>query len=294
MTTPGSGAWLLAFGLLACTPLATAGPDCAEVGPALVLTRELRETSGVAVGRRDPDVLWTHNDGNSDLYALGRSGDVLRRFELEGRLSDWEDLEIAECAVAGSCLYLSDTGDNRERRPFIRILRVAEPSVGTGDTGVAALTPDMFPARFPDGPRDVEALFVLPGERPYLVTKGTNHPVTVYRYPGPLRPDTVTLEEVQRLTDQPALLLNRVTGASASAEGDWVAVRTYQTLQFYRNEGGRLVPAEDGLVNLRTLQEIQGEGVGLGPGGLLGLTSEGGPLGGPPSLRFLRCRLEAP
>jgi hypothetical protein len=259
----------------------------------LVLSRELAETSGVALGLRDPDVLWTHNDGNSDLYALDRSGEVIDRFAVEGRLSDWEDLEIAACVVAGSCLYLADTGDNRERKPLIRILRVAEPSVGTRDRGTLTLSPDVFPARFPDGPRDVEALFVLPGEGVHLVTKGANHAVTVYRYPGALRPGTVTLEEVQRLTEGPQPLLNRVTGASASGEGDGVVVRTYQTLQFYRTDGERLVPAEDGLVNLRALQEIQGEGVALGPDGLVALTSEGGPLGGPPSLRFLRCRLEA-
>lgn len=45
----------------------------------------------------------------------------------------------------------------------------------------------------------------------------------------------------------------------------------------------------NGIVNLRTLQEIQGEAVALGPDGLVVLTSEGGPLGGPASMRLLRC-----
>jgi hypothetical protein len=167
-----------------------------------------------------------------------------------------------------------------------------EPSPDAAARG-EPLSVDVFPVRFPDGPRDVEALFVLPGEQAFLVSKGANDPVTVYRYPGPLRPDTVTLEEVQQLTDGPEQLLNRVTGASASPDGDWVAIRTYQALRWYRVEAGRLVPAEDGLVNLRTLREIQGEGVGLGPDGLTVLSSEGGPLGGPPSMRLIRCPLEA-
>ena len=139
----------------------------------------------------------------------------------------------------------------------------------------------------------MEAIFVLPGEMVYLVTKGADHPVTVYRYPGSLRSGTVTLEEVQRLSDGPEQLLNRVTGASASVGGEWVAVRTYSALRFYRPQGGRLVPVEGGLVNLRPLREIQGEGVALGPDGLVALSSEGGPLGGPPSLRLLRCTLES-
>lgn len=284
------GAWCFAIGALACAPLATAGPGCAEVGPALELARELEETSGLAVGRRDPEVLWTHNDGDSDLFAMDRTGRVLARFAVAGGFSDWEDIEIGACVESATCLYLADTGDNGEGRPAgdIRILRVAEPTLGSA---TAVLEADVFPIRLPDGPRDVEALFVLPGEVPYLVTKGANHPVTVYRYPGLLRPDTVTLEEVQRLTDGPEQLLNRVTGASASPDGRRVAVRTYQSMRFYRVEEGSLMPAEDGFVNLRTLREIQGEGVGLGPDGLAVLTSEGGPLGGPPSLRLLRCRL---
>ena len=282
----------LVFGALACAPVATAGPGCAPLGSSVVLGRELGETSGVAIGRRDPDVLWTHNDGDSDLYALDREGRVLDRFDVP-RLRDWEDIEIADCAGAGSCLYLADTGDNAEARApgRSRILRLAEPEVGTAGTVPAV---DVFPIRFPDGPRDVEALFVLPGEVPYLVSKGGGAAVTVYRYPPPLRPDTVTLVEVQRLTDGSVPLLDRVTGASASPDGSWVAVRTYQSLRFYRARADTLVATDGGLTNLRTLREIQGEGVGIGPDGLVVLSSEGGPLGGPPSLTLLRCRLTTP
>jgi hypothetical protein len=150
---------------------------------------------------------------------------------------------------------------------------------------------DVFPIRLPEGPRDIEAIFVLPGEVVHLVTKGTNHPVTVYRYPGALRPDTVTLETVQRLTDGPRPLLDRITGASASPDGTRVAIRSYQSVRFYRPEADTLAAVDAGLVNLRTLAEMQGEGVGIGADGLVALTSEGGPLGGPPSMRLVRCRL---
>ena len=246
--------------------------------------------------------MWTHNDGNSDLYALDRSGRILDRLDVSERLRDWEDIEIGPCEVGGYCLYLADTGDNRERRPGgqTRILRLVEPEVTKAVAGTPAvatarsITGDAFPIRLPDGPRDIEALFVLPGEVPYLVTKGRDEANTVYRYPPPLRPDTVTLEEVQRLTPGPVALLDRVTGASASPDGGWVAVRTYQALQFYQVVADTLAPVDGGLVNLRTLQEIQGEAVSIGPDGAVVLTSEGGPLGGPPSLRVLRCRMATP
>jgi hypothetical protein len=252
------------------------------------------ETSGIAVGRRNPGILWTHNDGDSDLFALDRSGRIVTRFDLPVRMRDWEDLEAAPCPGGAPCLYLADTGDNREHRApgDIRIIRVTEPDVDDDPGDGRTLEADVFPVALPDGPRDVEALFVLPGGTPYLVTKGGTDAVTVYRYPGQLRPDTVVMEEVQRLSGRGRPLLDRVTGASASPDGSWVAIRTYQALEFYRVEDDRLVHVDGGLTNLRSLTEIQGEAVAIGPEGLVALTSEGGPLGGPPSMRLLRCRLD--
>lgn len=292
---------LLVFALggagLTCAPIVTSGPGCSsEAGP-VVLPRRLAETSGVAVSRTQPGVLWTHNDDGSLLVAIDARGHVLGQWNVRPELGDWEDIELAACGPDRSCLYLADTGDNEERRAngSARILRVTEPAVHAAG-GERTLDAEVFPLRLPEGPRDIEALFVLPGERAYLVTKGRRAPVTVYRYPAPLRSDTVTLEEVQRLGDGPEPLLSQVTGASASAQssadGTLVAIRTYQSLQFYRAapRADTLVAVPDGFVSLRTLEEIQGEGVGLGPDGLVVLTSEGGPFGGPPSLRLLRCR----
>lgn len=273
---------------LACAPIATSGPGCSSAGRARTLPDALVESSGVAVGVRDPNVLWSHSDNGPPLYAIDREGHIVATFPIERRLRDWEDIEISRCA-AGTCLYLADTGDNAEnRRPGrIKILRVAEPDMSSP----GPLEPDVLPIRLPDGPRDIEAMFVLPGERIHLITKGRHDPVTVYKYPLPLRPDTVTLEEVQRLTDGPQPLLSQVTGASASADGSIVAVRTYESLRFYRVQADTLAAVPGGLANLRTLEEVQGEGVGLGPDGEVVLTSEGGPLGGPASLRILRCDL---
>lgn len=289
---------VLALMGIACAPVATAGPGCSEVGPAIVLGDELSETSGAAVSHRDPDVIWTQVDERSSLYAIDARGRLLgtfpirRREPVEGRDwpdRDWEDMEIAACGERGSCLYFADTGDNQERRAdgSARIVRVAEPDPDQP----GPLEADVFPIRLPDGPRDIEAMFVLPGERVHLVTKGRQHALTVYRYPGPLRSETVTLEEVQRLSSGPRSLLDQVTGASASDDGSVVAVRTYQALELFEVLADTLARRPNGMVNLRSLQEVQGEAVALGPDGLVVLTSEGGPLGGPASMRMLRCDL---
>lgn len=279
----------VAMAAMACAPLALAGPDCAPLKPAAPLPPVLDESSGVAVGLREPSVLWTHNDDGSTLFAVDSAGGLLGAWPVRPRLRDWEDLAVAPCGKHGSCLYMADTGDNGERRPpgSVRILRAPEQRPAAG----SIVRAEVFPLRLPDGARDVEAMFVLPDERLYLVTKGRNHPVTVYRYPGPLRPDTVTLEEVQRLGEGRRPLGDQVTGASAlRGTDDVVVIRTYQSLAFFRMTGDSLEPRANGIVNLRTLGEAQGEAVALGPEGLVVLTSEAGFFGSAGSMNLLRCR----
>jgi hypothetical protein len=252
----------------------------------VLLPSELQETSGVAPASR-AGFLWTHDDGDSDLFALDGDGRIARRFAVRGGTEDLEDMAAAPCQGGGACLYLADTGDNEERRApgAALILRVREPVLDSA----GELGPERFPVRLPEGPRDIEAIFVLPGERIHLVTKGRAHAITVYRYPGLLRPDTVMLQEVQRLSEGPRPLFDQVTGASAARDGSLVAIRTYRALQFYGIDSDSLAPLPNGLVNLAPLQEIQGEGVAIGADGFVTLTSEGGPLGGPASLVTLRC-----
>lgn len=273
----------------ACGPVAAGGgPGCSETRVGVALSEELHEVSGVAASLRHDGVYWTHDDAESVLFAVDGEGAILARFPVVPSMRDWEDLALADCPGGGACLYLADLGDNYEERSHGRILRVREPDPVAADT----LRPEVFPVRLPDGARDVEALLVLPGERILAVSKGRNHPVSVYRYPGALRPDTVTLEEVQRLTEGPRILPRQVTGGAVSPSGTLVALRTYQSLQFYRVASDTLVPVEGGLVNLHPLREAQGEGVSIGAGGEVVLSSEGGPANAPGSLSFLTCRIE--
>ncbi len=271
--------------LAACGPGGSSAP-CRTVAEGIDLPAELAQSSGVAVSLEHPGVLWTHvDDGAHTLYAISDQGRIVARFPLDRKLTDWEDINLAPCPGGGSCLYLADLGDNYEEHRGGQILRVPEPDPAHPDT----LSPESFPVRFPDGPRDTEALLVLPGERIYVVTKGRNDPVTVYAYPPPLRSDTVTLEEVQQLTDGPRIFPNQVTGGAVAPDGRVMAIRTYTSLDFYRLSGDTLAPLAGGHVDLRPFREPQGEGVGIGPDGEVALTSEGGPAGGPGRLTRLRC-----
>ncbi|MGD2071452.1 MAG: hypothetical protein PVI57_22490 [Gemmatimonadota bacterium] len=249
----------------------------------------LRESSGVAVSSRAPGAYWTVGDDPDPpaVYAVDAEGRLLDSIRLEVPARDWEDLAVAPCR-GDSCLWIADTGDNRGRRDTGVVFRVPEPEPGGG--GGRVMPAEAFRFRYPGSPRDVEAIFVLPGEGLHLVSKGTHGPPTLFRYPPPLRADSVvTLEEVQRLAQRTPTLPHRVTGAAASADGRTVAVRTYETLSFWRVGEEGLEPTNLGDVSLRTLREGQGEAVALGQGGEVVLTSEAGPLGTRGTIVVLRC-----
>jgi len=288
-TRPAPRALALAFVGLAIARCPGSGPNCELESASVPLSDGLEESSGVAPSRAHPGIVWTHVDGGAPyLYAVDRAGGLVGKVRLGGvELTDAEDLSLATCD-GRTCLYLADLGDNEERRDTVAILRLPEP-----DPRVDTLArPTRFPLLLPHGPRDVEAIFVLPGERLYLVSKGRSAPVSVYRYPGPLRAGSApVLQEVQRLSDGPRVLPRQVTGASASLDGSVVAIRTYETVSLFREEGDTLAPLDPGTVNVRSLREPQGEGVGVGEDGEIVLSSEGGPLGQPGSLSALRCSL---
>jgi hypothetical protein len=251
----------------------------------------LEESSGIAWSRAHPGVLWSHNDGEEAvLFAVDPEGKLVARIPLSGaRIWDWEDVAVGDCP-SGTCLYVADTGDNQEVRSRPQLIRVREPET----LEEAALVAEAFPLELPNGPRDIEAVFVLPGEQVYFISKGRNHPLTLYHYPPPLRAgERVTLEEVQTLSDGSMSIPSQVTGADASEDGTRVVVRSYEALFFYSVEAGRLIPEEGGRVALGTLQEPQGEAVGFGPGGLVILTTEAGNFGGVAALRILQCGEES-
>src|SRR6185503_14866394 len=96
---------------------------------------EIPETSGLAVSRRNPGLLWSHNDSGSAavLFALDTAGAVRGRVRVPVRTRDWEDVSAARCP-SGDCLYVADIGDNKGARRTVQIYRVPEPAVGDSET----------------------------------------------------------------------------------------------------------------------------------------------------------------
>lgn len=275
-------------GAAAAVGVAAGDSTCRVEEAPVALPAHLSEASGIAAGLRSPGVLWSHNDsGEPVLYAFGSDGRSLGEVRVAGAtVEDWEDVAAGPCA-GGSCLYLGDIGDNQASRASVTVYRLPEPAPTDAESRPA----EAFQATYPDGPHDAEALFVLPDGGIYIVTKGETGPIALYRFPQPLRAGaTVRLERVVELGGIAGRRRDRITGASASPDGRWVALRTLDALDLYRTaELLRGTPGTPIRVDLRALGEAQGEGVGWGPAGTLYLSSESGKKNRPGTLARLTC-----
>jgi len=266
--------------------------SCSLTGQ-LVSLPEVSEASGLALSRSNPDLLWTHEDSSPVLYALDIVGRLKGRVTLnQAPIEDFEDLATGPCGGSGggdkTCLYIGDIGDNRARRDHITVYRVPEPLATDRETAPA----EAFHATYPEGPQDAEALFVAEG-RIYVVTKGSHTPITLYRFPEPLRAGTtVRLEPVVVLFQDDPSRQDRVTGAGVSPDGRWVALRTHNAVLFY--EAAPLLkgtPKKPLSYDVSWLRESQAEGVAVGNEGGLFLISEGGEKGAPGLLAHGVCKL---
>ena len=252
----------------------SAGPCVRTSGP--VNLPEIPESSGLAVSRRDPHLLWSHNDSGNDaiLFALARDGTLRGRVRVPVRTIDWEDVSAAPCPPK-DCLYIADIGDNRLRRPRVQIYRVPEPAPSDAETGV----PEIFNATYVDGAHNAEAMFVV-GADLFIVTRDRSG--VIYRS---------TLDGNTNLTLRPfrQLGLAAVTDAETSRDGNFVVVRTSHEAVLYKTAyliGGDTTPYLR--IPIDRLKESQGEGVAL-DGAMLYLSSEGRPWNRAGRLLTLKC-----
>ena len=261
---------------------------CQPTG-SVVGVRGVAELSGLAVSRSVRNRLWTHVDsGPPTLVGLDTSGAVVARVRLTGiKLADWEAVAVGPCP-AGSCVFAADIGDNDGARGRVAVYRLPEPS---GTQSSVAVT-DVFHARYPDGPRDAETLLVTPDGGIYIVTKGDHGPVALYRFPRQLRVGTDHL--LERVggprSGEKTASRDWVTDGTVSANGQWVALRTRQRVTFH--PAARLLAGDwsaSHVVELKALDEPQGEAVALGDAGTVFLGGEGGPKSGAGTFARLTC-----
>lgn len=219
----------------------TAGAGASGYGPPATLgilsDPDVAESSGLVASRRNPGVLWTHNDSGDGayLYCLDARIKSCGVWRVTGAQAfDWEDI----AAGPGPYLYVGDIGDNLAQRGEIVVYRVPEPVAGPADgplpvptrAAPAATAPaEALRLRYPDGPRDAEALLVHPSTGDLYVVAKRAASATVYRAAAPFDPAVVTtLSPVATVRLGGGLSpLDDVTGGDIAPDGRRVALSTY-------------------------------------------------------------------
>lgn len=232
--------------------------------------RAIEEASGLVVSSVHAGIVYVHNDSGDSarFFALEPSGLLRGTFDLApAQAIDWEDMARGPCGGPGSCLYLADFGDNREKRPSYVIYRVAEPtSFGPGARQAAA---EALPFRYPDGSHNAEALLVHPTTGVVtIVTKVALGASGIYELPMPLTPGVeVTVKKLGELT--PLGVSPRITGGDVHPAATGVLLRTYTSVLYYAMGPGQSVASAlmGTACTLPAPDEPQGEAVGWLPKG---------------------------
>ena len=245
----------------------------------------MAETSGAAVSRRNPGIIWTIDDSGNppDLIATDTLGRFRADISLHGATNvDWEEVAIGPCHLA-SCIYIADTGDNSESRLEVQLYRLDEPTLVPSSlvfVRSSTTTFEQLRFRYPDGPHDVEAMAVIGNGDVLLVTKGRSHGVLVFRIPASAWGSTgiTSAERIDSLPINASTGSGRlITGMAISPDGRRVVVRSYREIfPFALRADGTMRPLGKPTSCDILGVEPQGEGIAFLDDRWLVLTSERG------------------
>ena len=228
---------------------AAASPFSEGVAIATVAGGEITEASGLAASRKNPGVLWVHNDSGekAKIFAIGIDGKIIATYRLAGvSADDYEDMAIGRGPRLGDdYLFIADIGDNLAQRLSVTIFRVPEPSTA-GASGEIDLLDDVaaLELRYPDHPHDAQTLLADPitGDL-FLVTRDVEGESRVFRAPFPQSASApTTLEEVAKISFRGKGPSDRAaTAGDIDALGRMIVVRTYNQALLWERAAGQSV-----------------------------------------------------
>jgi hypothetical protein len=229
---PPAAAALLAVLLGLVVPASAQEQDQAVVATRLADPR-IVESSGLALSRRHPGVIWTHNDSGDQarLFAVGSDGRTRAVLTLAGvEARDWEALAAGRDDRGRPALFAGDIGDNNGVWPEVAVYRVTEPAA----LGNATVTSVRYRLRYADGPHNAEALLIDPRSNHLYVATKAEAGGGLYRAPARLDPAGVNV--LQRIARVPPV----VTDGAFLPSGRGFVLRDYQQAHVYAGPGRRV------------------------------------------------------
>ena len=98
----------------------------------------LAEISGLVHSRRNPGILWAHNDSGDSarIYGIDLQGALRAVVDLDGiQAVDFEDIGTGRCPNSENvCLWVADIGDNDRIRDFIKVHVFQDPEIDLTET----------------------------------------------------------------------------------------------------------------------------------------------------------------
>ncbi len=203
---------------------------------------EIDQASGLALSRKNPGYIWTHQDKNYDnslLLLNASNGEIAAIYKIIGTENrDWEDIEMAPGPITGlDYLYLGDIGDNDQNYDYYTIYRFEEPKFEENHQSkiIELEIPfDKITFRYPNKSYDVEALMVDHITRDiYLATKRElRSQLFVLPYPQSLQEEITAVKAG-------TFSFRIVTAGSVSREGDKVLMKNYDRIFYWEKRSGQ-------------------------------------------------------
>jgi hypothetical protein len=194
-----------------------------------IQSKEIDESSGIAVSRCQNDVMWTHNDSDEGpfIFAINSAGENLGTWKVTNANSnDWEDIAPYKDANGKCYVYIGDIGDNQKQFAEHAVYRVAEPVITASEAKSEQKNPlttepaEAVRFKYPNSTPNAETLLVHPTTGViYVLTKHNQGPSSIYRIdPNFGSAEVQTAQKVGEIS-VPATPPGRLTGGDISPDG---------------------------------------------------------------------------
>ena len=230
-----------------------------------IITRDLKEVSGLVVGRTNSDLVYMIEDkgGRNEVYVFDKKGNYKTTLIITGVANiDWEDLAIGLDKKTGkNYVYIADIGDNDAKRDYVRIIRFEEPKLeGQIKSSYIIRDTEILKVRYPGGAKDAETLMFDPfSEVLYIVSK-REEVAMVYEVSFHTNPSEVLAKRVAELP------FKKLVGGDISSEGNKIVLKDKKNVYVWDNSGKNIIQT---LVTNPPLKlsnyvvEPQGESIGF-------------------------------
>ncbi len=235
----------------------------ARIDKGIIDNASLKEASGIASSRRNPAILWSHNDSGdkSRLFALTTSAKLAGIYNIKNAENrDWEDICTGIIDNA-PYIFVGDIGDNDAKYDIKTIYKIPEPWIDENQNFIndEIKGAEKIRFRYPDGQRDAETLMFDNKTSDLFVVSKREDSVHVYRLEYPQSTTEIIIPE-----HVATLPYKMVVSGDISPNGSEILLKNYQTVYYFQRADGESV-AEALLKTPKIISqyitEPQGEGI---------------------------------